>query len=230
MATITELSVPVRSMKPVDTECDFCNEIAEAGKNSKPPKLSGKGIILLGISGAVFAGVTAILAPFVIPGMRRFALPYIPASPAQINNVMQALAGRSGSLIDIGSGDGRITMTAAMKGFNAYGVELNMWLVLYSKWVAWRRGLHHQATFFRRNLWKTDLSNYSNIVIFGVETMMQPLEQKLQLEMAADTRIVACRFPLPSWQPVLTLGEGLDTVWLYVVPESLTGKMTTHSK
>lgn len=100
-----------RDIAESNSECAFCKEISEAGKNCKPPKLSHRGIILLGVSGAVFAGVSAIMVPFVIPGMRKFALPYIPASSAQINNVMKALSGRSGSLIDIGSGDGRIVRT-----------------------------------------------------------------------------------------------------------------------
>ncbi|CAG5128182.1 unnamed protein product [Candidula unifasciata] len=228
MSTLSPAAATRDVLEP-DTECAFCKEISEAGKNSKPPKLSRRGAILLGVSGAVFAGVSALLVPFVIPGIRKFALPYIPASSAQINNVMKALAGRSGSLIDIGSGDGRITLAAAQKGFRAYGVELNRWLILYSRWSAWRQGLHQQASFFRQDLWKTNLSCYNNVVIFGVESMMEPLEKKLQAEMPSGTRIVACRFPLPSWQPVLTLGEGVDTVWLYAVPESLAGNRSSLS-
>ncbi|CAL1531368.1 unnamed protein product [Lymnaea stagnalis] len=202
-------------------DCEFCKEISEMGKSSKPPKLSNKGKIMLGISAAVFTGVSALMAPFVFPGLRRFALPYIPASSHQIGNVMKALSGRSGTLIDIGSGDGRITLIAARNGFQAYGVELNLWLVLYSRWTAWRNGLQKKVTFFHKDLWKTDLSIYQNVVIFGVESMMKPLQEKLAKEMLPDARIVACRFPLPSWKPVLVQGEGLDTVWLYIVPQSI---------
>lgn len=89
-------------------ECDFCKEISEAGKLSKPPRLSRRGKIMLGVSAAVCAGFTAVLAPFVFPGLRRFALPYIPASSHQVKNVMKVLGKSSGTLIDIGSGDGRI--------------------------------------------------------------------------------------------------------------------------
>ncbi|KAH9519896.1 hypothetical protein Btru_071163 [Bulinus truncatus] len=202
-------------------ECDFCKEISEMGSSSKPPKLSRRGIIMLGTSAAVFAGISSVLIPFVFPGLRRIALPYIPASSQQVTNVIKALKGRAGTLIDIGSGDGRITLTAARNGFQAYGVELNIWLVLFSRFSAWRHGLNKQAKFFRKDLWKTDLSSFQNVVIFGVESMMKPLEVKLEKEMLPDTHIVACRFPLPSWQPVLVLGEGIDTVWLYVVPQSV---------
>ncbi|GFR90257.1 protein FAM173B [Elysia marginata] len=201
--------------------CDFCQQINEAGKSSKPPQLSQRGLVMLGVSGAVFTGITALLVPFVSPGLRRIALPYIPASAAQVQNVFSVLKNRSGSLLDIGSGDGRITMAAARRGFQGYGVELNLWLVLYSRWKAWTNGLSGQAKFHKKDLWKMELSTYKNVVVFGVESMMPPLETKLSQELKPNTHVVACRFPLPSWSPVTTLGEGVDTVWLYAIPDSL---------
>ncbi|GFN88132.1 family with sequence similarity 173, member b [Plakobranchus ocellatus] len=207
----------------IQEDCDFCQQISEAGKSSKPPQLSQRGAVMLGIVGAVFTGISAALVPFVMPGLRRVALPYIPASAAQISYVFRALEGRSGSLLDIGSGDGRITMAAARQGFQGHGVELNIWLVLYSRWRAWAQGLSRHAKFYKRDLWKTNLSSYQNIVIFGVESMMAPLEVKMGQELNPGTNIVACRFPLPSWSPVTKLGDGVDTVWLYIIPDSVIG-------
>ena len=46
---------------------------------------------------------------------------------------------------------------------------------------------------------------------------MQQFEEKLSKEMSASSRVVACRFPLPSWEPLATVGSGVDTVWLYKV-------------
>lgn len=43
------------------------------------------------------------------------------------------------------------------------------------------------------------------------------LEDKLRLELPAGARVVAGRFPLPTWQPVAVAGEGLDRVWAYDV-------------
>lgn len=44
---------------------------------------------------------------------------------------------------------------------------------------------------------------------------MDRLETKFENETNNDVRIVACRFPLPNWEPIETIGEGIDTVWLY---------------
>ena len=46
---------------------------------------------------------------------------------------------------------------------------------------------------------------------------MQQFEEKLSEEMPTSGRVVACRFPLPSWEPLATVGTGVDTVWLYRV-------------
>lgn len=41
------------------------------------------------------------------------------------------------------------------------------------------------------------------------------LEDKLQAELPEGARVVSGRFPLPTWQPVAVVGEGLDRVWAY---------------
>ena len=44
---------------------------------------------------------------------------------------------------------------------------------------------------------------------------MEGLEEKLSKELKEDAHVIACRFPMPSWSPVKTIEEGIDTVWLY---------------
>ena len=55
--------------------------------------------------------LSALCLPFVTPALRRVCLPYVPATDVQVANVLRALKGRTGSLVDIGSGDGRIVST-----------------------------------------------------------------------------------------------------------------------
>lgn len=44
---------------------------------------------------------------------------------------------------------------------------------------------------------------------------MEDIEQKFNTELQKDSVIIACRFPLPNTNPIATIGEGVDTVWLY---------------
>lgn len=180
-------------------------------------KLSSAGKILIYTTGGLAVGVSIVCIPFVSPALRKVCLPYVPATTEQLAGVTRALAGRSGRLLDVGSGDGRIVFTASKLGFKADGVELNPWLVYYSRFAALLSSQSKNTTFYRRNLWTFSLKPYNNIVIFGVEQMMTEFESKLLAETESDTVVVACRFPLPNMVPVETIGHGIDTVWKYVV-------------
>jgi len=100
-------------------------------------------------------------------------------------------------------------------GFKSTGVELNRWLVYYSRISAWRAGVRSNTNFLRHDLWKHDMSGYNNVVIFGVEQMMPELEAKLTRELGPGSMVVACRFRFPTWTPVQEIGSGVDTVWTY---------------
>nr|CAI5844422.1 unnamed protein product [Callosobruchus analis] len=165
--------------------------------------------------GGVAIGLTAICAPFVSPALRKFCLPYIPATSEQINNILNALKGRTGTVVDLGSGDGRIVLETAKEKFISHGVELNPWLVVYSKFDGFRKGLSDKTRFYRKDLWKYDISKYDNIIIFGVEQMMGDLEKKILKECKSGCNIIACRFPLPNMVPSKIVGHGIDTVWVY---------------
>lgn len=64
--------------------------------------------ILYYVVGGAALAISIVAFPFISPAFRRVCLPYVPASNQQIFNVFHALEGRRGSLIDIGSGDGKI--------------------------------------------------------------------------------------------------------------------------
>lgn len=180
-------------------------------------KLSSVGKFLIYGTGGLAVGVSIVCIPFVSPAFRKFCLPYVPATTDQLLGVTKVLAGRSGRLLDVGSGDGRIVFTAAKLGFKSDGVELNAWLVYYSRIAALLDPKCRGSKFYRKNLWTFDLKPYENIVIFGVQQMMSEFERKLLKEANHDTVVVACRFPLPNMVPVETIGHGVDTVWKYIV-------------
>merc|ERR1712150_287985 len=143
----------------------------------------------------------------------------------QVENVLKALSMNCNKgtnsfqkLVDIGSGDGRIVLASAKAGYQAHGIELNIWLVLYSRWKALlQRNVNGTATFSKQDLWKSNLSEYQKVVIFGVEEMMPDLEKKLVNELKTNSEIAACRFPFPGLVPIEIFGEGIDSVWLYKI-------------
>ncbi|XP_012536226.1 ATP synthase subunit C lysine N-methyltransferase [Monomorium pharaonis] len=181
----------------------------------KPSKI---GLFFIAATGGIATAISVVCFPFVSPAFRKICLPYVPATRQQIRNVIRALNGRSGgTLIDLGSGDGRIVLAAARHGFKAYGIELNTWLVWYSRLQALIIGLSGDAAFLKQDLWKHHLGKYDNVVIFGVDQMMDDIEKKFSNELHKDSLVIACRFPLPNTHPITTIGHGVDTVWVYKI-------------
>uniref|UniRef100_I3JR57 ATP synthase subunit C lysine N-methyltransferase n=1 Tax=Oreochromis niloticus TaxID=8128 RepID=I3JR57_ORENI len=190
------------------------------------------GLVVTGVVGGSLVALYAVAAPFVAPALRKVCLPFVPATTTQVENVLKALRARSGTLVDIGSGDGRIV--TAKHGFRASGFELNPWLVWYSRYRAWREGVYRSTSFHISDLWKVSFAQYSNVVIFGVPQMVSTsLELKLASELPSTAKVVACRFPFPTWIPESTAGEGIDTVWVYIYlltfKTTKTGKKETTS-
>ena len=69
----------------------------------------------------------------------------------------------------------------------------------FERYAAVRAGLRGQATFARQDLWKSNMSKYDNVVIFGVEQMMEQLEEKLEKELKEGSTVVACRLTSFAW-------------------------------
>lgn len=168
--------------------------------------------------------VYAVWAGILMPGFRRVPLrlqvPYMPASRAQVSNVMTLLKGRSGGIADLGSGDGRIVLEACSKGFSpAVGYELNPWLVRLAYFHAWRAGRHKSISYRREDLWKVDLSTYKNVTVFLAPSVLSLLQKKLLAELPEDALIVAGRFPFPDWTACKVEGDGADRAWAYHIQE-----------
>lgn len=84
----------------------FENEVKETKK-------SPLGIMATAVLGGSLVALYAVAAPFVAPALRKVCLPFVPATTAQVENVLRVLQSRSGTLVDIGSGDGRIVSTCS---------------------------------------------------------------------------------------------------------------------
>lgn len=221
-----KLSTSLSSNTLEEVECVECKMLQKQfEENPGGKRMSNMGLVLAAITGGAAVALSAICLPFVTPALRKYCLPYVPATNQQVENVLKALSMNCNKgtnslqkLVDIGSGDGRIVLASAKAGYQAHGIELNIWLVLYSRWKALlQRNVNGTATFSKQDLWKSNLSEYQKVVIFGVEEMMPDLEKKLVNELKTNSEIVACRFPFPGLVPIEIVGEGIDSVWLYKI-------------
>lgn len=132
---------------------------------------------------------------------------YLPTFSATLKGMLQLAELRPGeTLVDLGSGDGRIVIQAALQGARATGYEINPLLVLISRIKARLKGASN-ASFRATNFWDADLRDVDVVAVYLVPAFMPKLKEKVLREMKPGSRIVAGVYPLPDWEPDATLGS-----------------------
>ena len=71
-------------------------------------KWQRRGLWATWLVGGASIGLFAVSIPFILPALRKYCLPYVPATPVQIEKILYQLRGREGKVVDLGSGDGRV--------------------------------------------------------------------------------------------------------------------------
>jgi hypothetical protein len=123
-------------------------------------------------------------------------------------------------LIDLGSGDGRIPITAAKRyGVRASGVEIEEALVSESRETARREDLADKVEFRKQDLFETDLGGASVITLFLSHSINMKLRPKLE-QLKPGTRIVSYGFAIGDWEPDRTERINGRYIYLWIVKGS----------
>ncbi len=161
-------------------------------------------------------------------------VPFI-TTPDRVTLAMLQLAGvgPADRLVDLGSGDGRIVITAAQRfGARGLGVELVPDLVARSQDNARRAGVADRVQFRVQDLFDTDLAGFSVVTMYLLPEVNLRLRPRL-LALPAGTRIVSHDWDMADWPPDRTLTldvpekaigrEKLSRLHLWLVPARLQG-------
>jgi SAM-dependent methyltransferase len=141
--------------------------------------------------------------------------PYVPSADDARRDVAALAAFKPGEKVfDLGSGDGRVLVDAALAGCDVVGYEINPILTARARFALLRRGLLRRAVIRRADFWGADLRDADVVFVFGLDTIMERLEKKFDAELKPGARVVCPWFTLPTWKPARTLGR----VTLYVKP------------
>ena len=164
---------------------------------------------------------------------------YVP-TPQEVVEEMLRLAnvGPKDYLIDLGSGDGRIVITAAKKfGARGLGVDLDTALLKVARENAKKEGVADRVRFVEQNLFETDLSKATVISTYLLPEMNLKLRPKI-FSLNAGTRVVMHDYHMDDWSPDeqrdIKVPEkkagtpGVSYVYFWVVPEKVAGKWRTQ--
>jgi len=162
--------------------------------------------------------------------------PYVPSPQSVVSDMLRyAEVGPEDFLIDLGSGDGRIVLTAAkVFGARGFGVEIKDHLVKKANQDAEKEGVADRVKFLKQDLFKTDLSQASVITMYLLPDTVNLLKDKFLAELRPGTRIVSHDYPLTGWLPEKYVQMDLDDkvqisgvtttlIYLYVVPAKVAG-------
>jgi SAM-dependent methyltransferase len=130
-------------------------------------------------------------------------------------------------VVDLGSGDGRNVIAAAKRGARAHGIEYNPDLVELSKREAKKEGVGSRTTFEVADLFKSDFSKATVVILFLLPEMNVKLRPKL-LDLKPGTRIVANTFAIGDWNAdetsiVADSCEHWCTGRMWIVPAKVAG-------
>ena len=161
-------------------------------------------------------------------------VPYVP-TPQEVVDKMLAMARVTPNdyLIDLGSGDGRIVVTAVRKyGARGFGVDLNPQRIREAVENALQNGVSDRTAFYQRNLFETDLSSASVITMYLLPRVNMALRPRL-LDLRPGTRIVSHDFDMDDWKADETVhmdvrekygnSSGTSSIYFYIVPAKVSG-------
>lgn len=169
--------------------------------------------VLRATAGAVLAVGGA--AAFGVRAQEDLDVPFI-TTPDHVTVAMLELAGvRAGDrLIDLGSGDGRIVITAARRfGATGLGVEIVPELVERSRENARRAGVADRVEFRRQDLFDPsldrDLARATVVTMYLLPEVNLRLRPRLQRVLAPGTRLVSHDWDMGDWRPDRTVEIGV---------------------
>lgn len=144
---------------------------------------------------------------------------FVPTPPAVVDAMLRvAKVGPNDVLYDLGSGDGRIPITAAKRfGTRGVGVDIDPVRIQEARANAKNEGVTDKVQFIQGDLFEQDLSKATVISLYLLPSLNLKLRPTL-LKLKPGTRIVSHAFDMGDWAPEQTLNVDGRMVYFWTVP------------
>jgi len=166
--------------------------------------------------------------------------PYVQTPKNVVDRMLEiAKVGPGDYVVDLGSGDGRMVITAAKeRGARGFGVDLDRKLVALANRNAAKAGVAARAVFYQRDLHATDVSAASVMSIYLLPEVNLMIRGRLLATLRPGTRIVSHDYGMGEWTPDFqtelaapgkTVGIGeRSKIFYWVVPGRAAGRWRWH--
>jgi SAM-dependent methyltransferase len=150
-------------------------------------------------------------------------VPYVPTHELVVAEMLKvAKVGKNDVLYDLGSGDGRIPITAAKKfGTRGVGVDIDPARVTEARANAVKAGVADKVKFMQQDLFETDIKEATVVTLYLLPDVNLRLRPKLLSDLKPGTRIVSHNYDMGDWKPLRTITVKVPeehTIYYWVVP------------
>jgi len=184
----------------------------------------------LALAGCTFGG--GGILPFEPPPAARVSerdleVPFV-ATPRPVVAAMLDMAevGPEDYVIDLGSGDGRISIAAAQRGARALGVDIDPNRVSEAVLAAQVSQVEGRARFRRQDLFATPIGEASVVSMYLMPEINMRLRPRLLTELRPGARVVSHAFAMGDWRPDEHRDVNGANVYLWIVPAPVGGEWT----
>ena len=145
---------------------------------------------------------------------------YVPTPQSVVEDMLRIADVKKGDVLyDLGSGDGRIPITAAKKyGIRATGIDIDAERIWEAEQNARREGVTRLVEFRREDLFKTNFRDATVITLYLLPELNLKLRPRLWAELKPGTRIVSHQFDMGDWPPEKKLESNGRTVYFWTIP------------
>lgn len=150
-------------------------------------------------------------------------VPYVPTPQPVVDAMLNLAQVKKDDLVyDLGSGDGRIPITAAQKyGARGVGIDINPERVKEANENLQKAGVGNLVEFRQQDLFETDLSNASVVTLYLLPEINLRLRPKLFKELKPGTRVVSHAFDMGNWKPEKVQQVDGKTIYFWTIPEKV---------
>lgn len=174
---------------------------------------------------AIACALVAMLAAFpAFPqgnGSRTPDVIYVPTPQELVEDMLRLADVKTGDVVfDLGSGDGRIAVTAARKyGVRAVGIDIDPERIREANENAKKNRVEKLVEFRNEDLFKADFKDASVITLYLLPELNLKLRPRLWAELRPGTRIVSHQFDMGDWVPEKKLESNGRTVYFWTIPK-----------
>jgi hypothetical protein len=168
--------------------------------------------------------ISMLFAAAPLPAQERFSF-FHASSPEMAERMLKVAELRDNDVVmDLGSGNGLIPLTAARMNprVRGRGVEIDPKLVDESNQAARREGLADRVRFEHLNAFDVDLRDVTVVTMWVFPELMRLLRPIILERARPGTRVVTSSWDLGTWQADKVDHEG-TAVYLWIVPARVTG-------